>query len=468
MLTLAEAGIGASIVYSLYKPVAEEDYEKINVLMKLYKKAYLVIGIIVLILGLSIFPFLGYIVKDTSVANIDLIYFIFLINTVLPYLYLHKNSFLSVCQKNYIVTGLYSISQIVSIGIKIAILYYTQNYILYLIIDIGITLLTTLTLVIIVNRMYPFLRDKVTSSLDIETRKTITKNIKAIILQNIGAFIILSSDNILIATFVSVTAVGIYSNYKMLIEICKTFTNQIFSNLYHSVGNLVAKESIKKIYAIYNSIWLLSFWLHSFFSITLLIIIEPFIVFWIGKDFLMSEGVVLILLILFFERGMRNPVTTIKTTSGIFHRDRYVPIFQAALNLGISIILVQYIGIFGVFIGTLLSTLVLPFWITPLIVYRKVFKLPVRVYFQKYLFYSGLVTGTYFITNFICKLIYTSSILELILKLLICICVPNLIYIVIFYKTDEFRHLYGIAKPLLEKLLIRVRGRSTLKSTVKG
>lgn len=464
MLTLAEAGIGASIVYSLYKPVAEKDQEKINVLMKLYKKAYLVIAIIVLSLGLLIYPFLGYIVKDSSVTNIDLIYIIFLINTVLPYLYLHKNSFLSVCQKNYIVTGLYSISQIVSIGFKIAILYYTQNYILYLIIDIGVTLLTTLSLAIIVNRMYPFLKDKVTTSLDIETRNTITKNIKAIILQNIGAFIILSSDNILIATFVSVSAVGIYSNYKMLIEICKTFTNQIFSNLYHSVGNLVSKESIEKIHAIYNSMWLLSFWIHSFFSITLLIVLEPFIVLWIGKEFLMSENVVFILLFLFFERGMRNPVTTFKTTSGIFHKDRYVPLCQAALNLMTSIILVQYIGILGVFIGTLISTLVLPFWITPLIVYRKVFKLPVRIYFKKYFYYIGLVTGTYLITDFITDFIETASILELILKVLVCCFIPNLIFTLVFYRTCEFKYLSGLAKSLSGKILIKVRVISIFKT----
>ncbi len=93
MLALAEAGVGSSIVYSLYKPVAENDQEKINVLMNLYKKAYMVIALIVLLVGLSIMPFLELFTKDTSVENIHLIYLIFLINTVLPYLYLHKNNF---------------------------------------------------------------------------------------------------------------------------------------------------------------------------------------------------------------------------------------------------------------------------------------------------------------------------------------------------------------------------------------
>jgi hypothetical protein len=140
MLTLAEAGLGASIMYSLYKPVAENDHHKIGILMKFYRNTYMIIASVILVLGLSIMPFLGFIIKDSTVENIHFIYLIFLLNTVAPYFYIHKNSFLNVCQKGYIVTGIYSLSSILSVLIKIAILHYTQNYILYLIIDSVITI----------------------------------------------------------------------------------------------------------------------------------------------------------------------------------------------------------------------------------------------------------------------------------------------------------------------------------------
>lgn len=457
MLALVEAGIGASIMYSLYKPVADNNQEKINVLMKLYRNAYMVIALIVLLLGLSIMPFLKYFIKDTSVENVYLIYLIFLFNTVAPYLYLHKNSFLNICQKSYIVTGIYSISSIVSTCIKIGILYYTKNYILYLVIDSIITIVTTIILAVIVNKMYPFLKNKVASKLDPETKSNIVKNIKAIVLQNIGNYLVFGTDNIIISSFISVAAVGLYSNYNMLIEICRTFINQIFNNIYHSVGNLVANESIDKVYSVYKVYMLLNFWLYSFFTIALYIMIEPFITLWLGSEFLMSKGVLMILMMMFYERGMRNSITTVKTTSGIFHEDRYAPLCQAAMNLIISIVLVQYIGIVGVFVGTFVSALAVPFWITPYLVYKNVFHKPVRDYFLKYIFYIAIGIGSYLLTSFICNLISSDNFLTLLLRGMVCLVIPNLIYVFVFYKTDEFKYLSGIINNVTRTLLKRLK-----------
>ncbi|TLS35765.1 lipopolysaccharide biosynthesis protein [Pseudalkalibacillus caeni] len=456
MLALAEAGIGSSIMYSLYKPVAENDKDKIKALMKLYKNAYLIIAGVVLLLGLIVVPFLGFIVNDTKVENVLLIYLIFLINTIAPYFFIYKHSFLNVCQRNYIVTIVFSVSSIILTGIRIAILVYTQNYFIYLVIESIITILTSLILSIKVDRMYPFLKEKVTTQLDNETKGSIIKNVKAIILQNIGSYLIFGTDSIIISSFVSVAAVGLYSNYKMLIEICRTFANQIFSNLYHSVGNLVAKESIEKIYSVYKAMWLLNFWLYSFFSISLLIILDPFITLWIGSEFLLDKNVLFILMFLFLERGMRNSITTMKTTSGIFHQDRWAPLLQAAINLVFSIILVQYIGIAGVFLGTLVSTLLVPFWLTPVLVYRKVFKTSVAHYFTRYFLYLVVAVGAYYCTNFLCSFVPEAGLGSIALKVVICILIPNIIYLTVFYKSSEFIYLFGVLKGLLGRFNSRI------------
>ncbi|WP_066056297.1 lipopolysaccharide biosynthesis protein [Robertmurraya korlensis] len=451
MLTLAEAGLGASIMYSLYKPLAESDHYRVNILMKFYKNAYLVIAAIVLVSGLAIMPFLDMFIKDTNINNVHSIYLIFLLNTVAPYFYVHKSSFLNVSQKGYIVTGIYSISSILSVCLKIAILHFTQDYILYLVIDSVITISNSIILAIIVNKMYPFLRDKVKGKIDSSTKKDITKNVKALILQNIGNYLIFGTDNIIISSFVSVAAVGIYSNYNMLIEICRTFINQIFNNIYHSVGNLVAKENIEKVYSIYKTYRLLNFWLYSIFTIFLAIMLEPFISLWLGKDFLFEGNLIYVLMLIFFERGMRNSITTLKTTSGIFHEDRYAPLCQAVINLVVSITLVQKIGITGVFIGTLVSALAVPFWLTPYLVYKKVFSKPISSYIRSYTVY--LVTGfvVYLITKNTGDLINAHDIKTLILKAVISLTIPNIIYILIYHKTEEFKYLYGIAKGLFQK-----------------
>ena len=452
MLSLAEAGIGSSIVYNLYKPVADNDRPKIMALMNLYKKAYLVIAGVVLLLGLGIMPFLDVFIKNTSVENITIIYMLFLINTVAPYLFVYKYSFLNVNQKNYIVTAVFSVSSILSICAKIAILYFTQHFIFYLIVDCVVTLTTSIILAMMVDRMYPFLKQKINTKLDPETKANFIKNMKAILLQNVGTYFIFGVDSILISSFISVAAVGLYSNYKMLIDLCRTFINQVFANMYHSVGNLVAKESEEKVFHVFKVTMLLNFWLYSFLAIMLYLLIEPMILVWIGSEFVMGPAVVLLLILGFYERGMRNSITMVKTTAGIFHEDRFVPLCQAALNLAISFLLVQRMGIAGIFIGTLVSALIVPFWTTPYFVYKRVFKQPLRLYFASYIYYSIIAVTAAAAAGYACSFLPANGLIGLLLKGIVCLLLINGIYVAVFHRTEEFKYLFGIAQSLLNKL----------------
>ena len=79
MLSLADLGIGIAIPYSLYKPLSTDDHEKIKALMHFYKKIYNIIGIIVLIIGFSLTPFLSLIIKEMP-ENIPYIYLIYMIS----------------------------------------------------------------------------------------------------------------------------------------------------------------------------------------------------------------------------------------------------------------------------------------------------------------------------------------------------------------------------------------------------
>ncbi|WP_419872088.1 lipopolysaccharide biosynthesis protein [Candidatus Pristimantibacillus sp. PTI5] len=451
MLSLAEAGIGASIVYNLYKPIADNDQPKIMALMNLYRKAYLIIAAVVMTLGLALLPFLGLFIKDTNVENITLIYLVFLFNTAVPYLFVYKHSYLNVNQKNYIVTAVFSVSTIISTLIKIAILYYTENYILYLVVESAIAITTSIILAGIVDRMFPFLKQKIVEKLDQETKQKFIKNMKAILLQNMGNYLIFGVESILISALVSVVAVGIYSNYKMLIDICRTFVNQVFSNMYHSVGNLIAKENAEQIYHIYKVTMLLNFWLYSLIAISLNLLISPLIELWVGSEFLMGQFTLVVVIIAFYERGMRNSISMVKVTAGIFHEDRFAPLIQGTLSLGISLILVHYIGITGVFIGTIISALLVLFWTTPYLVYKKVFHQPLRLYYQRYGLYTGIGIATYLITYLANSVIPSSNFGWLFLKAVVCLLIVNLTYILIFHKTEEYKYLLGIVIGITNK-----------------
>ncbi|MGO4543318.1 lipopolysaccharide biosynthesis protein [Paenibacillus sp. 2TAB23] len=465
MLSLAEAGIGSSIIYNLYKPVAENNRPKILALMDLYKKAYLVIAGLVMLLGLGVMPFLDLIIKETSVANISIIYLLFLVNTAAPYLFVYKHSFLNVNQKNYIVTSIFSVSSIVSTGLKIAILFYTENYILYLIVESFFSIITSAFVVFLVNKMYPFLKEKVKAKLDPETKANFIKNMKAIILQNVGNYFIFGVDSILISTFVSITAVGLYSNYKMLIDICRTLLNQVFSNMYHSLGNLIAKESSDAVYRIFKITYLLNFWLYSLLSIGLYLLVEPLITLWLGQEFAMTNAILLVLVVMFYERGMRNSLSAVKSTAGIFHEDRFAPIIQAVINLAVSLILVHYLGILGVFIGSIVSAIAVPFWYTPLLVYRNVFRQPIWQYYKSYLLYTLLGITVCILVGFINSFLPSSTFLWLAMKGLVCVVIVNLIYVIVFYQTEQFYYLKAIFIGLLNKIpKLRVRLRKPEQS----
>lgn len=444
MLSLAEAGIGSSIVYNLYKPVARHDEHQIIGLMRLYRKAYWLISGVVFALGLAMMPFFDVFIKDTSVDHLVFIYLLFLVNTAVPYLYVYKHSFLNVNQKNYIVTGVFTLSNLISTGVKVAILLYTENYILFLTVESIISIATSFILAAMVDKMYPFLKTKAKVVLDAATRHNVFKNMKAIILQNIGVYFIFGVDSILISSFISVAAVGLYSNYKMLIDICRTFANQLTKNMYHSVGHLVAQESAEKIASVYKVMALLNFWLYSICSIMLVLFVAPFITLWIGSSFLLTHAVLIVLVIAFYERGMRNAITTVKTTAGIFHADRFAPLCQAAISLIISIVLVQYMGMVGIFIGSLLSSLAIPFWLTPYLVYRRVFQLPVHQYYVHYFTLTLVGLGAYFVCYSLVALMPEHTFFYIVLQAIVSFIVINTLYVLAFYRTEQFKYLIQV------------------------
>lgn len=462
IISLAESGIGSSIVYSLYKPVAENDEEKILSLMNVYRKAFKIIGLIVFIIGISIMPFIKSMMNgETNISNIYLIYFIFVFNSAITYLFSYKITFLNVCQKSYVVTSITTGFSVVSVFSKIAILYFTQNYILYLIIDSVVTIISQVAVTKRAEKLYPILKQKTDKKLDSETKSGIVKNMKALIVHNIGGRAVFGTDNLLISTFVSVALVGIYDNYLIFINLCRNLINTVFNGLEHSMGDLIATGDKEKIYGVFKSINFCVFWLNSFFAIGMFVCLEPVMNEWLGSKYLIGQPVVAILMISFYVSGMRRGINIVKTKSGIFHEDRFAPLFEAGINLISSIILVKICGISGIFIGTILSTLLVPFWIAPKLVYEQVFEESVKEYFKEYFVYTLIALITAIITYIICNLISVTNIVTLIFRVSVAATIPNIIYIIIFHKTKEFKYLLGIADTIiLNKIKNKIRIRS--------
>lgn len=443
LLSLAELGVGSAIVYSMYEPLADKDYYKINSLMKLYKKFYTIIGIIVALLGFSLAPFLSHLVKELpDLPNMKIIYILFVINSSISYFFTYKRSLIIADQKGYIATyfryGFYfllNLSQILALVL-------TKNYILFLGLQISSTLLENVVVSRKAEKLYPFLKENNVSKLSKDEKNRIIKNVKAMFLHKIGSIAVLGTDSIIISKYVGIIQVGLYSNYLLIINALNTVFGLFFQSIIASIGNLGVTESNEKKKYIFEAINLFNFWVYGFASICLLILFNPFIHLWLGKEYLFKQSLVLIIVISFYLTGMRKSVLTYRDALGLFWYDRYKALFEAIINLIVSIILVQYIGISGVFIGTIFSTLTTCFWVEPYILFKYGFGESVKPYFKQYGYYTGILLAASVSTWLASSYFSNSTIIGFIGKLIICGIFPNAIFLSVFWKSEEFQYLF--------------------------
>ncbi|MCR8925003.1 hypothetical protein NLI92_000254 [Priestia megaterium] len=445
MIALIEAGIGSSIVYHLYKPLADNDKSKIIAFIQLYKKAYRVLAVLIFVLSILLYPFLNKLMEESDTISSNILtaaYFLFVLKNMVSYLNAYKVSLINADQKQYILTRINIGFQLFTTLAKIIVLIYMANFIIYLIVELATFLVQTIFNGWVVEKRYSYIKTKEKYSISVEEKKSLVKNVKALFLHNIGTFCVFGTDNILIASFVSVVTVGLYSNYTMIISQLSSLLSPILDGIGASIGNLIAKESKDKSYSVFRAIYLINFWIYSVSVIFLYILLEPFLNWWLGHGYLLDSLTFIIVLFNFYITGMRASILTFKIKGGIFVQDQYVPLIEAIVNLGASLILVQYMGLAGIFIGTAISTLSIVFWNAPRLVYKYVFQIPVWSYFTRYFLYIGLTLLTCFITVSLCDLLVEgNNFLSLILKGIICLIAPNTIYFLIFYKSEEFRYI---------------------------
>ena len=454
ILSFFELGIGNAIVFHLYKPIAENDNEKVKTLMKFYEKAYNIISILVLVCGLAVIPFLNMIVGKVTVdINIYIIYIMFLINTAISYTLSYRRNLIFANQKNYIINIVHIIYIIVLNVSQLLLLYLTKNYYLYLGIKIICQILENFACYVIAAKMYPFIKEKDVKPLDKELRADIFTKVKALIFHKVGYSIVCGTDNIIISSFLGVITVGLYTNYYMVIGSVNNLFSQIISSTSASVGNLLASNSnYKKKYNIFKKIRFINFWLAVFSGVCLLVMMDPFIHLWVGAKYILPIVVLATLVFNYYQKMMRNTYNTFKDSAGIWYEDRYIPLVESALNIVFSIVLLKIFGLAGVFMGTIISGLSLWCYSYPKFVYKKLFNRSYKDYAKETIGYILLFVLIAAFTFYISRLIVFNNIwLQFISNTVISLIIPNLILFIIFRKTDNFKYLMELIHKLLGK-----------------
>lgn len=443
ILSFAELGIGTAIIFSMYKPVANEEIEKIKSLMKLYQKSYNIIGISVFLLGLCVIPFMDILIKDVPniKENIVFIYILFLINTSISYFFTYKKSIISAYQQESIINKIDSIFYLAKSVAEIIFLVLTKNYIVYLLIEILATMLGNIVIAIKADKMFPYLKEKNVQKIDKNEKKKIFSNVKSLVIYKFGGIIMNGTDNILISAMVNVSTVGLCSNYTMIISSIRGIISSVLNGITASIGNLNAVADRVKKEKIFYQLTFVNFLIYNFCSIAFIVLLNPFIKIWLGDEFLLSLPISIALSMSFFIEGLRNPGYTYRVTMGLFEKGKITPYLGAIVNIVLSILLCKLWGVVGIFIATSIAQLVSYSWIDPYLIYKYEFKTSVFKYFKKYIIYMLVFILETVLCLWITNYIVDNGILNFILKGIIVAVVPNIINVLLFYRTEEFKAL---------------------------
>lgn len=307
VLSLTEMGIGTALNYSLYKPVAQGDRQKIKSYMQFYKRAYLTIAGVITILGIAISPFLKYILKDPgsfSIRELTVYYFIFLFNTVISYFVTYKYSLVNAEQKNYIQTNITTMTKIIVTLVQIAVLLLTRNFLFYLLAQSLVELLQKIFVSAYLGRMYPYLKDKNVEKLTKEETRVVATKTKALICSKIGDVARLQTDKIIISSFVNVDTSAVVDNYVYIITYVGNFVNIIFESVVSGFGNLVATESRERQYQLFRVYRFFACWLFGFGAVGFWHLLTPLIGgVWLDDSWIVSELTVTLLVMDFYFKG---------------------------------------------------------------------------------------------------------------------------------------------------------------------
>ncbi len=456
MLSLAELGFGTAMVYSMYQPLANKDYEKLSQLMKLYKQVYSIVGAVVLVLGILIVPFLDLLIKNKPDINgLTFYYLLFLGNSVVSYwFFAYRLSIFQADQKSYVITRYQSLFNLIKSVFQIIVLLVFKNFTAYLIIQILCTIAQNFAISCKAKRNYPIWCLNKNDSLPQSEKKKIFKDVRALMLAKVSHVILNGTDNMIISAFVNINSVGLLSNYYLITEAVSGILTQITGAITASLGNFFAIESKDAGYQMFKKFDFLNFWLYGFSIVAFVGLLNPFITLWIGSKFLLDKYVILALSLNFIVAGFMNTLWTFRSTLGLFTQGRIRPLIVSLLNIILSILFSYKWGVAGVLFATSISRLLVNLWYDPLLLHKYGFNKSVLPYYKKMILRGALLGIIVFFIQIISNEIFRveTNIINFIIMVIIVVIVPNFIFFVIYFKTDEFQYFFKLLISLFYKI----------------
>ena len=441
VLNLTELGFGSAIVYSMYKPIADNDVDTVCGLLNFYKRVYSVIGGCILGVGLCLLPFLKHLISGEYPADINLyiVYLCYLANTVLSYwLFAYKNSLLNAYQRTDVLSKISTVTLGSMYALQILVLLITRNYYLFAIIMPLCTAFQNIVIAYVTKKMFPqyICRGSVSKTI----LSNIKKQISGLMVTKICAVTRNSFDSIFVSAYLGLTITAMYGNYYYIMNAIIGVLMAVSNSILAGVGNSIITDSTEKNYADLKKFNFLYMWMAGWCTVCLACLYQPFMYIWVGSDLMFPYPIVIAFCIYFYalEIGVIRGVYS--DAAGLWWENRYRAIAESVTNIILNYIFVLKFGVMGIIVATLISLLIINFGFGSQIVFKYYFKNgKLMEYFALHLLYAGVTAVICVITYIGCGFIATNGIFGFVEKVVVCLILPNIFYVLIYHSTAIYQ-----------------------------
>ena len=440
VLNLAELGVGSAMVFSMYKPIAEDDDVTICALMKLYRQYYRIIGAIIAVVGSALTPFIPKLIHGEIPSDIN-VYILYLMNlgaTVLSYwLFAYKNSILNAHQRTDVISKVQLITNTLLFALQFLVLFLFKNYYLYVLASLLIQALTNIITAIVSDRLYP--KFKPNGNLDKKDVAQINKRIRDLFTSKIGAVVLNSSDTIVISAFLGLTVLAVYQNYYYILTAVIGLVGVVFQSCTAGIGNSLITETKEKNFNDLKKFTFIVSWIGGVCSCCFISVFQPFMKLWMGSDNLLPFSAVICLVIYYWLYEINQLLNTYKDAGGLWRQDRFRPLITAIVNLGLNLIMVQFIGIYGVLLSTVIAFVVIGMpWLFHNLFTLLFDKSYFLGYLKKILCYLALASISSTLVRIICLNLPFTGVLEVLVCAIVGFAIPNLLFLIALHRFSEF------------------------------
>ena len=437
LMALVDVGTGSLITYLLYKAFSENNKGEVSILMGMYRNMYLIIAAIMSILSIFLVPILPFIISSTSIewSMVLLIYFIKCLGMVGSYCYSYRRLLFKVSQNEYVCTKIDMAFTYVRYMIWFAVLYFWQSYIIYLIVEVLLIFLANIYISILSYKRFPYATGKGVKWSDYKERHFF-KDMKNTYIIKISGTIYGATDNLVISFFMGLKSVALLSNYLLITSIILNGFNKLVVPLEGSIGNFVYTESQEDSIRLFKKLDMFAFLLGTTLVGCFITSVNDFVKLWIGSQYQFNLWTVIVIGLTLYIGIVSQFTSCFRNVYGKFELDRTYAFIGAVLNIVLSIVLVKYLGVAGVYVGTIFG--MIGFWVGRYRVLNNELFKGMVAYISIQLKYFIVFAAIVAISLILCQFVNVGP-MTFVIKALISIFIAVVINYIVFHKSDEYK-----------------------------